>query len=99
MNNVDVIYAALVISFEDVYGVELVSSLTFSLYALPLVSKSKRVEEVFEFFVAKEEDARKWVDLIRHILANVPLEGLANIGMCFECSDVSCLNCSVGTYV
>ena len=92
-NNYGLISAALVIAFEDVYGVELVSSLTFSLYALPLVSKSKRVEEVFEFFVAKEEDARKWVDLIRHILANVPLEGLSSIGIYFECSDVSSMNC------
>jgi hypothetical protein len=66
------------ISIADMYGaaVEPKNALCFRIFALPAISRKKREEQSFVFKCDTAEDAARWVDVIKHVVAGVPLSGL-----------------------
>ena len=71
------VYLALVIAVSDIYGavVEPKNALCFRIFALPAISRKKREEQSFVFKCDAAEDAARWVDVIKHVVAGVPLSG------------------------
>ena len=65
------------ISFDDVYGAAVDEKRlhVFQIFALVPVSAKKREEKQFAFKCASMQIAAKAVDVIKHILAGVPLQG------------------------
>ncbi len=69
---------ALLISFDDVYGaaVDEKHLHVFRIFALVPVSAKKREEKQYAFKCTSIQIAAQAVDVIKHVLAGVPLQGL-----------------------
>ena len=66
------------ISFEDVYGaaVDEKHLHVFRIFALVPVSANKREEKQYTYKCTSVQIAAQAVDVIKHVLAGVPLQGL-----------------------
>ena len=79
------LFSALVIALNEVYGVtvEPKSDTSVHVHALAIVTRKKHEERDFKFKFSTKEAAQEWVDVLRHVLAGVPLGGSCCFG--FAC--------------